>query len=126
MSQRRERLETCAGCVVNVAIVVLTVGYVTEAIDRPSVYRVSLAIVGVGLSISVCWATYRRVTGRQRPSITYPRKNPATVPFDDVVAAVADGEDRIDSIRLLRESHPGLGLLDAKNLVDEVTARPDL
>ncbi|GAA1463773.1 hypothetical protein [Williamsia maris] len=126
MSQRRERLETWAGCIANVAIVVLTVGYVSEAFDHPSVYRVSLAIVGVGLSISVCWSTYRRVTGRQRPAMTYPRKNPATVPFDDVVAAMAEGEDRIDSIRLLRENHPGLGLLDAKNLVDEVTARPDL
>ncbi len=108
MSPRRERLETWAGCVVNVAVVVLTFGYVTDAIDHPSVYRVSLAVVGVGLSVSVWWSTYRRVTGRQRPAMTYPRKNPATVPFDDVVAAVADGKDRIDSIRLLRENHPGL------------------
>ena len=121
-----DRWKLWAGCVLDVAIVILAIEYVSDAIHRPSVYRVSLAVVAVGLSVSVWWSTYRRLTGRERPSLTYPRTNPATVPFDDVVSAMAAGEDRIDSIRLLRESHPGLGILDATKLVDEVTARPDL
>ncbi|MGJ0121184.1 ribosomal protein L7/L12 [Williamsia sp. MIQD14] len=126
MTRRRELLHTSAGVVFGVAVVYLAACYVFDAVDRPSVYRVVLAVVAVALAVGTCVNGYRRMTGRSRPALAYPRVNPATVPFDDVVAVTTATDDRIEAIRHLREAHPGLGLKDAKDLVDEVLARPDL
>ncbi|MCX6468488.1 ribosomal protein L7/L12 [Williamsia herbipolensis] len=126
MTRRRELLHTGAGVVFGVAFVYLAACYVFDAIDSPSIYRVFLAIVSVVLAASIGVNGYRRMTGRSRPALAYPRVNPASVPFDDVVAVTTGTDDRIDAIRQLREAHPGLGLKDAKDLVDEVLARPDL
>ncbi|MGU3294626.1 ribosomal protein L7/L12 [Williamsia sp. M5A3_1d] len=126
MTRRRELLHSSAGVVVGVAFVYLAACYVFDAIDRPSIYRVILAVVAVALAAGTILNGYRRLTGRSRPAVALSRVNPATVPFDDVVAATASHDDRIDAIRHLREAHPGLGLKDAKDLVDEVLARPDL
>ncbi|MBJ7289131.1 hypothetical protein [Williamsia sp.] len=126
MSQRRKKLETWAGRAMNTGVLVLTVFYVAEAFDRPSTYRIAVAVVAVLLTLNILWTAYRTVTGRERPSISYPRKSPATVPFDDVIDALETTDGRIEAVRRLREQHPGLNLKDAADLVDEVTARPDL
>ncbi|WFR71321.1 ribosomal protein L7/L12 [Prescottella defluvii] len=46
------------------------------------------------------------------------RVAPADVPVEDVRAAIAATSDRIPAIKRLREMHPGLGLRDAKDLVE--------
>ncbi|MGW6693460.1 hypothetical protein ACWF62_06775 [Rhodococcus sp. NPDC054953] len=51
------------------------------------------------------------------------RVDPATVPVEDVRDAVASAPSAVRAVKALRELHPGLGLLDAKNLVD-AHARP--
>ncbi|MDJ0362686.1 ribosomal protein L7/L12 [Rhodococcus sp. H29-C3] len=49
--------------------------------------------------------------------------DPSMVPADDVLAAISATDSRIPAIKLLREHHPGLGLKDAKDLVDDRLGR---
>lgn len=54
-----------------------------------------------------------------RPSSETPEPvDPSDVPAGDVIAVISATDDRIPAIKLLRERHPGLGLKDAKGLVD--------
>ncbi len=54
-----------------------------------------------------------------RPSSDTPEPvDPSAVPTGDVLAVISATDDRIPAIKLLRERHPGLGLKDAKDLVD--------
>lgn len=59
-----------------------------------------------------------------RPSPSTPTPvDPATVPPEDVVEAIDTTDSRIPAIKLLRERHPGLGLKEAKDLVDHQLGR---
>ncbi|WP_168708362.1 MULTISPECIES: ribosomal protein L7/L12 [unclassified Rhodococcus (in: high G+C Gram-positive bacteria)] len=49
--------------------------------------------------------------------------DPSMVPADDVLAAISATDSRIPAIKLLRKHHPGLGLKDAKDLVDDRLGR---
>ncbi len=49
--------------------------------------------------------------------------DPSMVPADDVLAAISATDSRILAIKRLREHHPGLGLKDAKDLVDDRLGR---
>ena len=49
--------------------------------------------------------------------------DPSMVPADDVLTAISVTDSRIPAIKLLREHHQGLGLKDAKDLVDDQLGR---
>ncbi|MFC9769211.1 hypothetical protein [Rhodococcus jostii] len=46
---------------------------------------------------------------------------PQAIPEHDIHAAIAAASDRIAAIKLLRDKHPTLGLVPAKNLIDAHT-----
>ncbi len=126
MSARRDRASVWVGWSRNVLVVILGIWYVIIAFADPTAFHVTIAIIWATLALAMCWATFVTVTGRRRPAVTRMRVHPETVPFDDVVAAIETTPGRIEAIHELREQHPGLGLTDAVDLVDEVMARPDL
>lgn len=92
------------------------------------VVSISLAILFVSAIAERSWQTlavvvlFAAILAEQkwRPFVTasVPRIEPEDVPAEDVSAAVAASQDRIAAIRTLREMHPGLNLVDAKNLVE--------
>ena len=92
-----------------------------SAIDRatsePSAWDwVWLGIFGSALAVSVVSTI---LAWRNRTTVRVPAKvSPAEVAPPDVSAAIASSSGRIDAIRRLRQMYPGLGLLDAKELVD--------
>lgn len=62
---------------------------------------------------------------RNRNTVRVPAKvSPAEVALPNVSAAIASSSGRIDAIRRLRQMYPGLGLLDAKELVDRQLPGP--
>lgn len=89
---------------------------------------VSLAILFVSAITERSWQTLAVVVlftailveQKWRPYVTasVPRIEPEDVPAEDVSSAVTASQDRIAAIRTLREMHPGLSLVDAKNLVE--------
>ncbi|WP_159025985.1 hypothetical protein [Prescottella equi] len=91
-----------------------------SAIDRatsePSAWDwVWLGIFGSALAVSVVSTI---LAWRNRNTVRVPAKvSPAEVALPDVSAAIASSSGRIDAIRRLRQMYPGLGLLDAKELV---------
>ncbi|MBM4538969.1 hypothetical protein GS463_07565 [Rhodococcus hoagii] len=61
----------------------------------------------------------------QPHTVRVPAKvSPAEVALADVSAAIASSSGRIGAIRRLRQMYPGLGLLDAKELVDRQLPGP--
>ncbi|MCZ4517376.1 hypothetical protein O4220_02540 [Rhodococcus ruber] len=83
---------------------------ITDIVSDPSGWNWSkLAVLAVA---AVCiWYGERR-------SWTAPEKiGPEAVPAEDVDAVVAESGRTVYAIKALREMHPGLGLLDAKRLV---------
>ncbi|WP_433612869.1 ribosomal protein L7/L12 [Prescottella agglutinans] len=69
------------------------------------------AVVGFGVTTVSAW----RNRGTPRVQV---RVAPEDVPVEDVRAAIAATSDRIPAIKQLREMYPGLGLRDAKDLVE--------
>ena len=98
-----------------------------SAIDRatsePSAWDwVWLGIFGSALAVSVVSTI---LAWRNRNTVRVPAKvSPAEVALADVSAAIASSSGRIDAIRRLRQMYPGLGLLDAKELVDRQLPGP--
>ncbi|MBM4509631.1 hypothetical protein GS421_11250 [Rhodococcus hoagii] len=76
-----------------------------------------IVVVGSTVSALSAW--------RNRNTVRVPAKvSPAEVALADVSAAIASSSGRIDAIRRLRQMYPGLGLLDAKELVDRQLPGP--
>ncbi len=98
-----------------------------SAIDRatsePSAWDwVWLGMFGSALAVS---AVSTILAWRNRNTVRVPAKvSPAEVALPDVSAAIASSSGRIDAIRRLRQMYPGLGLLDAKELVDRQLSGP--
>ncbi|WP_235581715.1 hypothetical protein [Rhodococcus sp. Leaf278] len=55
--------------------------------------------------------------GESRTRMSPEKIGPEAVPAEDVDAVVAESGRTVYAIKALREMHPGLGLLDAKRLV---------
>lgn len=89
------------------ALAFLTVG---DLVSDPSVWNWSKLLL-LAVAAPALW--YRG--GRHSP---VPEKiGPESVPAEDVEPVVAESGRTVHAIKALREMHPGLGLLDAKNLV---------
>ncbi|WP_430332413.1 ribosomal protein L7/L12 [Rhodococcus sp. ACT016] len=93
-----------------------------SAVDRmtsePSAWDWAwLGIVVFALAVSAV-STVRAWRNRNEPRGGTARVAPADVPVGDVRAAIASTFERISAIKALREMHPGLGLRDAKDLVE--------
>ncbi len=126
MATRKDRLLIWVMRIRNVLAVYLGVWYIANAVADPTVFRVVVAVIWTALLIAMCWSGFAYLTGRRSVTPAFKKVDPATVPFDDVVHALETTDGRIKAVRRLREQHPGLNLKDAADLVDEVTARPDL
>ncbi|MDH6678838.1 hypothetical protein M2284_003051 [Rhodococcus sp. LBL1] len=113
-----ERVERWVATSVLVALVVLGPSIIDRVTSEPSVWDwVSLgiwvyAVLSFGVTTVSAWRN------RNEPRIEAVRVAPADVPVEDVRAAIAATSDRIPAIKRLREMHPGLGLRDAKDLVE--------
>lgn len=95
-----------------------------------------LALVGIALAILAVVVFRARSGGEMiqhqqrdaRHSAPHPRSAPAFQPDDEAVLAVPEirlalaGGQKIEAIKLVRE-HTGLGLRDAKELVERLQAR---
>ncbi len=83
---------------------------ITDLVSDPSAWNWSklLVLVVAGLYI---WY------GESRTRTSLEKIGPEAVPAEDVEAVVAESGRTVHAIKALREMHPGLGLLDAKNLV---------
>ena len=83
---------------------------ISDLVSDPSVWNWSKLVV-LAVAAPALW--YRG--GRHSP---VPNKiGPESVPAEDVDAVVAESGRTVYAIKALREMHPGLGLRDAKNLV---------
>lgn len=83
---------------------------ISDLVSDPSLWNWSKLLV-LAVAAPALW--YRG--GRHSPA---PEKiGPEAVPSEDVDAVVAESGRTVHAIKALREMHPGLGLLDAKNLV---------
>jgi len=76
-----------------------------------------LAIFVFALVVSAV-STVRAWRNRNEPQVETVRVAPEDVPLEDVRAAIGSTFERISAIKALREMHPGLGLRDAKDLVE--------
>lgn len=83
---------------------------ISDLVSDPSVWNWSKLVV-LAVAAPALW----HQGGRHRP---VPNKiGPESVPAEDVEAVVEERGRTVYAIKALREMHPGLGLLDAKNLV---------
>ncbi|BCN58967.1 hypothetical protein [Prescottella equi] len=117
------RVERWARTAMLIAAVVLFPSAVRAVVVNPSLgnwLTVALAVIVVGGSTVSALSAWRH-----RNTVRVPAKvSPAEVALPDVSAAIASSSGRIDAIRRLRQMYPGLGLLDAKELVDRQLPGP--
>ncbi|MFI8566294.1 hypothetical protein ACIGGF_07000 [Rhodococcus sp. NPDC078407] len=83
---------------------------ISDLVSDPSAWNWSKLVV---LAVAAVFIWYG-----ERRTWTAPEKiKPEDVPAADVEAVVAESGRTVYAIKALREKHPGLGLRDAKNLV---------
>ncbi|MDJ0395242.1 hypothetical protein QMK17_18100 [Rhodococcus sp. G-MC3] len=104
-NRRRVIVKRVVAVVVALCIAFTLVGSVADH----SWYKVAFG--GLAAILLVDWL-------RPKPVAPEPLA-PDAVPDHAVAAAIAATDSRIPAIKLLREQYPGLGLKDAKELVDE-------
>lgn len=105
-------------------LIVLGRDTVTDAVDDPSSWNVSIATVWIFAVVVYATTTVYEWRTRHRPE---PEKwtGPLDVFANDAAHAVATTATRIDAIKTLRQRNPGLGLRDAAELIDTALAAPD-
>ncbi|MCZ4562975.1 hypothetical protein O4160_19220 [Rhodococcus sp. IEGM 1401] len=81
---------------------------ISDIVSDPSVWNWSKLVV-----LAVAALFLLRPDDRSTPE----KIGPEAVPTEDVDAVVAESGRTVHAIKALREMHPGLGLLDAKNLL---------
>ena len=96
-----------------------------------------LVLAGIALAILAVAAVFRSRSGGEmiehqqrdaRRIASHPRPPPALQPDDEAVLAIPElrlalaGDQKIEAIKLVRE-HTGLGLREAKELVERLQAR---
>lgn len=97
---------------------------VTDAVDDPSSWNVSIAAVWiVAVVVYAATTVYQwRTRHRQEPEKC---TGPVEVSDDAVAHSIASTPNRIAAIKTLREHHPGLGLREAAELIDTALAAPN-
>ncbi|WP_420881908.1 hypothetical protein [Rhodococcus sp. (in: high G+C Gram-positive bacteria)] len=119
-----DRVERWARTAMLIGAVVLFPSALRAVVVNPSVGNwltaVLAVIVVVGSTVSALSAWRNRTTVRSVPA----KVSPAEVAVPDVLAAIASSSGRIDAITRLRQMYPGLGLLDAKVLVEKQLPGP--
>ncbi|NKS74271.1 hypothetical protein GS966_15255 [Rhodococcus hoagii] len=120
------RVERWARTAMLIAAVLLFPSAVRAVVVSPSLgnrLTAALAVIVVVGSIVSAWSAWS--AWRNRNTVRVPAKvSPAEVAPPDVSAAIASSSGRIDAIGRLRQMYPGLGLLDAKELVDRQLPGP--
>lgn len=77
-----------------------------------------IALAGSAVGVVSAWRN------RNTPAVEVARVTPEEVAVPDVLAAIASSSGRIDAIKRLRQIYPGLGLRDAKELVEKQLPGP--
>lgn len=99
-----------------VAVVALCASFLAfDGLTSGNWYAVAFAVFAVVMLLD--WL--RPTSTSTSTSAAVESVDPSMVPADDVLAAISATDSRIPAIKLLREHHPGLGLKDAKDLVDD-------
>ncbi|MDV8021104.1 hypothetical protein [Rhodococcus sp. IEGM 1330] len=83
---------------------------VSDIVSDPSAWNWSKLLV---VAVAGLFIWY----GESRTRTSPEKIGPEAVPDEDVEAVVAESGRTVYAIKALREMHPGLGLLDAKRLV---------
>ncbi|WP_317563324.1 hypothetical protein [Rhodococcoides yunnanense] len=83
---------------------------ISDIVSDPSGWNWSKLVVLAVASMFI-WS------GESRTWTSPERIGPESVPSEDVEAVVSESGRTVYAIKALREMHPGLGLLDAKRLV---------
>lgn len=84
---------------------------ISDVISEPSTWDwIQLSLAGVAIP----WLVYSHLRP-ERASVD--KIGPESVPAEDVEAVVEERGRTVYAIKALREMHPGLGLLEAKNLI---------
>jgi hypothetical protein len=116
------------GPIAQVGLLLVLAGPLLAAVlSGPSLWNLAFAAAWVSAAVAVgrkILFDYRRV--RRIASTAVVRPVPSwEVPKDDVYAAVSSTRSRADAIEALRQRHPGLGLVDAANLINTVLGGPN-
>ncbi|OZD63446.1 hypothetical protein CH272_17095 [Rhodococcus sp. 05-340-1] len=91
-------------------LTLLVFSTIADIVTEPSLWNWTKLAV---LAIAAPWLWHRHGRAWLMPE----KIGPEAVPAGDVEAVVAESGRTVHAIKALREMHPGLGLLDAKNLV---------
>ena len=91
-------------------LALLVFSTIADIVTEPSLWNWTKLAV---LAIAAPWLWHRHGRAWLKPD----RIEPEAVPAEDVEAVVAESGRTVYAIKSLREKHPGLGLRDAKNLV---------
>ena len=111
------------------AVVLLIVAgpLVADVVDGPSLWNLAFVAAWTSAAVAlgrVLVRDYRRAR-RTNSTVQVRPIAPGEVPPSDVYQVVATTHSRTDAIELLRQRHPGLGLIDAANLVNNVLGGPN-
>jgi hypothetical protein len=116
------------GLLVQVAFLVVLAGPLMVAfVSGPSLWSLIWAAAWVSAAVAVgrqAMHEYRRVR-RTNSAVAVRPVQSWEVPRADVFEAVSSTRSRGDAIEALRQRHPGLGLVDAANLVNTVLGGPN-
>lgn len=91
-------------------LALLVFSAIEDIVNEPSLWNWSKLLL---LAVAGPWLWYRH----GRPWLVSDKVPPEAVPAEDVDAVVAESGRTVYAVKALREMHPGLGLLDAKKLV---------
>ncbi|WP_415971634.1 hypothetical protein [Rhodococcus sp. 077-4] len=92
-------------------LILITTFVVSDLLSEPSAWNWTKLAVWVVAAPLLLHGHLRP----ERPSVE--KIGPESVPAEDVEAVVAESGRTVYAMKALREMHPGLGLRDAKNLV---------
>lgn len=112
--RRKVVLERAVALLVAVCIVFTLIDAVG---DETNWYKIAFCVLAAVLLID--WLRPKRAEESPQPI------DPSSVSQESVDSAIATTDGRIPAIKRLRERHPGLGLKDAKDLVDDRLPSPD-
>jgi hypothetical protein len=99
---------------------------IAAILSGPSLWNLALLAAWISAAVAVVRTLVRDYKRLRRTNSNNPVRpmEPSDVPRAEVFRAVSATRSRADAIEALRQRHPGLGLVDAANLVNSVLGGP--
>lgn len=93
---------------------------IDKVITEPTAWNWTWFAIWLFATVGSAYYTVQAWRNRNNPQAVWWEGTtaPSEIPADDVRSALASTDDRISAIKALRELHPGLGLMDAMDLID--------